>query len=43
MLLWWRRVDRRAFIRDQLDDGAAQIQIHEVDRHTETRALDPVP
>src|SRR5829696_6203616 len=27
-----RRVDRHAFVRDQLDDGAAEVEIHEVQR-----------
>jgi hypothetical protein len=29
------RLDRSTLIRDQLDDGAAQVQVHEVERHTE--------
>src|SRR5258707_15051935 len=38
-----RGIDRRAVIGDQLDDGAGEIEIDEVDRHAETGALDAVP
>src|SRR5258707_8993078 len=37
-----RGIDRRAVIGDQLDDGAGEIEIDEVDRHAETGALDAV-
>src|SRR5215472_15939876 len=42
MLGLWSRVDCSAFVCDQLDDGAAEIQIDQVDGHTQTRAFDPV-
>ena len=36
------RVDLCVFVCDQLDDCAAENQIHKIDGHTQTRVLDPV-
>ncbi len=35
-------LDGRAVIRDQLDGGAAELQVDEIDRRPQPRALDPV-
>ena len=42
MLVLRSGLDGGAVIRDQLDGGAAELQINEVDRRTQSRALDPV-
>ncbi len=42
MLALRRRIDRRSLIRDELDGGAAEVEINEVDRHTQAGVLDPV-
>ena len=43
MLLLRRRIDLGPVIGDQLDRGAAKLQINEIDRHAEPGALDTVP
>ena len=42
MLPLRRGIDGDAVIRDQLDDGPAQLQINEIDRHAEPGTLDPI-
>ena len=42
MLVLRRRFDCDALVRDQLDGGAAELQVDEVDRRSQTRLLDPV-
>jgi hypothetical protein len=42
MLLLRSRIDRSALVSNQLDDGASQVQVHEIDRHAQTGLLDPI-
>src|SRR5262249_2196584 len=42
MLLHRSGVDSSALVRDQFDDGAAEVQINDIDRHAHTGLLDPV-